>query len=57
MAQRAKKVIAVDNSEKMVEFGSELARTHTASRIWKDIRFGDIEDVPITARAQWTWHS
>ena len=26
MAQRAKRVIAVDNSEKMVEFGSELAK-------------------------------
>src|SRR5439155_5204337 len=28
MAQRAKKVIAIDNSEKMVEFGVELARKH-----------------------------
>src|SRR5690349_21167764 len=27
MAQRAKKVIAIDNSEKMVEFGSQLAET------------------------------
>ena len=28
LAQRAKKVIAVDNSEKMVEYGWELARKH-----------------------------
>src|SRR5580693_8826612 len=28
MAERAKKVIAIDNSEKMVEFGAELARKH-----------------------------
>jgi DNA-binding transcriptional ArsR family regulator len=28
MAQRAKRVIAIDNSEKMVEFGAELARRH-----------------------------
>ena len=28
MSQRAKRVIAVDNSEKMVEFGSDLARKH-----------------------------
>ena len=45
MAQRAKKVIAVDNSEKMVEFGSELARTHGIANL--EYRLGDIEDVPI----------
>jgi len=45
MAQRAKKVIAVDNSEKMVEFGSELARTHGIGNL--EYRLGDIEDVPI----------
>ena len=28
LAKRAKKVIAVDNSEKMVEFGAELAKKH-----------------------------
>src|SRR5580693_2111296 len=28
MAQRAKKVIAIDNSEKMVDFGADLARKH-----------------------------
>jgi ubiquinone/menaquinone biosynthesis C-methylase UbiE/biotin operon repressor len=45
MAQRAKKVIAVDSSEKMVEFGSELARTHGIGNL--EYRLGDIEDVPI----------
>jgi ArsR family transcriptional regulator len=45
MSQRAKKVIAVDNSEKMVEFGSELARRHGISNL--EYRLGDLEDVPI----------
>src|SRR5581483_2015622 len=45
MAQGAKKVIAIDNSEKMVEFGSELARKHGIGNL--EYRFGDIEDVPI----------
>ncbi len=45
MAQRAKKVIAIDNSEKMVEFGSELARTHGIENL--EYRLGDIEEVPI----------
>ena len=34
LAQRAKRVIAVDNSEKMVEFGAKLALATMASRIW-----------------------
>ena len=45
MAQRAKRVIAIDNSEKMVEFGSELARTHGIANL--EYRLGDLEDVPI----------
>jgi ubiquinone/menaquinone biosynthesis C-methylase UbiE/biotin operon repressor len=45
MAQRAKRVIAVDNSEKMVEFGSELAKKHAISNL--EYRLGDLEDVPI----------
>lgn len=45
MAQRAKRVIAIDNSEKMVEFGSELARTHGIGNL--EYRLGDLEDVPI----------
>jgi ubiquinone/menaquinone biosynthesis C-methylase UbiE len=45
MAQRAKRVIAIDNSEKMVEFGSELARTHGIANL--EYRLGDLEEVPI----------
>jgi ubiquinone/menaquinone biosynthesis C-methylase UbiE/DNA-binding transcriptional ArsR family regulator len=45
MAQRAKRVIAIDNSEKMVEFGSELARKHNIANL--EYRLGDLEDVPI----------
>ena len=45
MSQRAKRVIAIDNSEKMVEFGSELARKHAIDNL--EYRLGDIEDVPI----------
>jgi ubiquinone/menaquinone biosynthesis C-methylase UbiE/biotin operon repressor len=47
MAQRAKRVIAIDNSEKMVEFGSELARKHGIGNL--EFRQGDLEDVPIRA--------
>lgn len=45
MAQRAKKVIAVDNSEKMVEFGADLARKHNIGNL--EYRLGDLEAVPI----------
>lgn len=45
LAQRAKKVIAVDNSEKMVEYGTELARKHGVKNL--QYRQGDLEDVPI----------
>ncbi|HYW44244.1 MAG TPA: metalloregulator ArsR/SmtB family transcription factor [Bryobacteraceae bacterium] len=45
MAQRAKKVIAIDNSDKMVEFGSDLARRHGIANL--EYRLGDLEDVPI----------
>ncbi len=45
LARRAKKVIAVDNSEKMVEYGSELARKHGVTNL--DYRKGDLEDVPL----------
>ncbi len=47
LAQRAKKVIAVDNSEKMVEYGTELARKHGVKNL--QYRQGDLEDVPIRA--------
>jgi ArsR family transcriptional regulator len=45
LARRAKKVIAVDNSEKMVEYGSELARKHGVKNL--EYRKGDLEQVPL----------
>src|SRR5438270_9381032 len=45
MAERAKKVIAIDNSDKMVEFGAELAKKHGITNL--EYRLGDLEDVPI----------
>jgi ArsR family transcriptional regulator len=45
MAQRAKRVIAIDNAEKMVEFGAELARRHGIGNM--EYRLGELEDVPI----------
>jgi ubiquinone/menaquinone biosynthesis C-methylase UbiE/DNA-binding transcriptional ArsR family regulator len=45
LAQRASDVIAVDNSEKMVEFGSGLARRHGLANL--HYRQGDLEALPI----------
>jgi ArsR family transcriptional regulator len=45
LAQRAKKVIAVDNSEKMVAYGAELAKKHGFTNL--EYRLGDIEAPPI----------
>jgi len=45
MARRARRVIAVDNSEKMVEFGANLAREHGFANL--EYRLGDIEEPPI----------
>jgi ubiquinone/menaquinone biosynthesis C-methylase UbiE len=45
LARGAKKVIAIDNSEKMVEFGANLAREHGFENL--EYRLGDIEDPPI----------
>lgn len=45
MARRAKAVIAVDNSEKMVEFGAALAREHGFQNL--EYRLGDIEEPPV----------
>jgi len=47
LAQRAKKVIAVDNSEKMVAYGSELAQKHGFTNL--EYRLGDIEAPPIVS--------
>lgn len=46
LARHAKKVIAVDNSEKMVEFGSALAKEHGFANL--EYRLGDIEKPPVT---------
>jgi ubiquinone/menaquinone biosynthesis C-methylase UbiE/DNA-binding HxlR family transcriptional regulator len=45
LAQRALQVIAVDNSEKMVEYGSELAKTHGVKNL--EYRLGELENPPI----------
>lgn len=45
LAGNARKVIAVDNSPKMVKFGSKLARKHGFKNL--EYRLGDIEDPPI----------
>lgn len=45
LAQRAKQVIAVDNSEKMVEFGKALAKEHKLPNL--EYRLGDLESPPI----------
>jgi ArsR family transcriptional regulator len=45
LAQRAKRVIAVDNSPKMVEFGAKLAKQNGVTNI--DYRVGDLESPPI----------
>jgi ArsR family transcriptional regulator len=45
LAQRAKRVIAVDNSPKMVEFGARLAKQNGLANI--DYRVGDLEAPPI----------
>ena len=45
LAKTARKVIAVDNSPKMVEFGSQLAKKHGFTNL--EYRLGDIEDPPI----------
>ena len=46
LAKNAHKVIAVDNSPKMVEFGSKLARKHGFKNL--EYRLGDIQEPPIT---------
>jgi ubiquinone/menaquinone biosynthesis C-methylase UbiE/DNA-binding transcriptional ArsR family regulator len=45
LAQRAKQVIAIDNSDKMVEFGTNNARQLGVENI--EYRKGDLEQVPI----------
>jgi ArsR family transcriptional regulator len=45
LAKRARKVIAIDNSPKMVEFGAQLAKKHGFKNL--EYRLGDIEEPPI----------
>jgi len=47
LAKRAKRVIAVDNSEKMVEFGAALAKKHGVKNL--EFLLGDIESPPIAS--------
>lgn len=47
LARNARKVIAIDNSEKMVEFGAHLAKENGCRNL--EYRFGEIEDPPIEA--------
>jgi ArsR family transcriptional regulator len=45
LARNAKRVVAIDNSQKMVEFGRNLAREHGFKNL--EYRLGDIEDPPV----------
>jgi DNA-binding transcriptional ArsR family regulator len=45
LARNARKVVAIDNSPKMVEFGSNLARKHGFKYL--EYKLGDIQDPPI----------
>ncbi len=45
LAKNARKVIAVDNAPRMVEFGSDLAKKHGFKNL--EYRLGDIEEPPI----------
>ena len=45
LAKKARKVIAIDSSPKMVEFGSKLAKKHGFKNL--EYRLGDIEDPPV----------
>ena len=47
LAQRARKVIAVDTSAKMIEVGRDQALRHGVTNI--EFRIGDMEEVPIAA--------
>ena len=49
IARNARRVIAVDNSERMVEFGATLAREHGFDNL--EYRLGDIEEIPIADEA------
>lgn len=45
LARRARRVIAIDNSDRMVEYGANLAREHGVRNL--EYRKGDLETLPI----------
>src|SRR5213078_3064282 len=49
LARRCKKVIAVDNSEKMVAFGSAKAKKNGLKNL--EFRLGDLQEPPIDAQS------
>jgi len=49
LAQRAEKVIAVDNSEKMVEYGQMMAAKNGVVNV--EYRQGDLEELPIESES------
>lgn len=49
LAQRAEKVIAVDNSEKMVEYGRMMAAKNNVLNV--EYRQGDLEELPIESES------
>src|SRR5271166_4701091 len=49
LARRAKKVIAVDNSEKMVEFGANKAKKNGLKNL--EFRLGDLENPPVESQS------
>ncbi|MEM9080624.1 MAG: metalloregulator ArsR/SmtB family transcription factor [Verrucomicrobiota bacterium] len=49
LAQRARHVIAIDSSEKMVAFGQSLAKNHQLPNL--DFRLGEIEKIPIDSES------
>jgi hypothetical protein len=50
LAERAKKVIAVDTSAKMIEVGREQALRHGVKNV--EFRLGDMEELPIATRSR-----
>ena len=49
LARRARKVIAVDNSEKIINFGAEKAKKNGLKNL--EFRLGDLESPPISANS------
>ncbi|MBV9469102.1 MAG: methyltransferase domain-containing protein, partial [Abitibacteriaceae bacterium] len=49
LAQRAERVIAVDNSQKMVEYGTGVAQRNGVQNL--EYRLGDLEELPIAEDA------